>query len=70
MRANVGGVDKVLRIIVGLVILGSFFVLHGNARWFALVGVVPLATALMRFCPLYAILGISSRGRASDPRGA
>lgn len=69
MKANVGSVDKVLRIIVGLVILGSFFVLQGNARWFALIGVVPIATALIRFCPLYAILGISSGG-SSGPRGA
>lgn len=60
MKANVGGVDKVLRIVVGLGVLSLIFILEGNARWWGLVGVVPLLTGLVNFCPLYTLIGINS----------
>lgn len=60
MNANVGGIDRSLRIIVGLAVLALFFVLEGNARYWALVGVVPLLTGIFRFCPAYTLLGVST----------
>ena len=60
MKANVGSLDKVLRIIVGLGLLSLIFILEGNQRWFGLIGIVPLVTALIGWCPLYVILGINS----------
>ncbi len=60
MKANVGGIDKVVRIIVGVGLLSLLFILEGAARWWGLVGLVPLGTALMGYCPLYAILGLST----------
>jgi hypothetical protein len=60
MKRNVGGIDKGLRIIVGLGLLSLLFILEGNARWFGLIGLVPLGTAFIGFCPLYAILGVST----------
>ncbi|MBR0683897.1 DUF2892 domain-containing protein [Roseomonas eburnea] len=56
MSCNVGGVDRILRIVAGLVILalGAF----GPLGWWGLVGLVPLATGLMRYCPAYSIVGI------------
>lgn len=60
MSSNVGGVDRVLRFLVGLAILSAIFWYPGEARWFGLIGLVPLATALFRFCPLYSVVGISS----------
>jgi hypothetical protein len=60
MKANVGGVDKVLRIVVGLGLLSLILILDGNARWWGLVGLVPLLTGLVNFCPLYALIGINS----------
>jgi hypothetical protein len=60
MKANVGGIDKGIRIVAGLVLLALVFVLEGSARWWGLIGVVPLATGLMGYCPLYALLGIDS----------
>jgi hypothetical protein len=60
MKTNVGTVDRTLRIIVGLVLLSLLFILDGPARWFGLIGVVPLLTAFMRFCPLYTVLGVST----------
>lgn len=60
MKANVGGIDKILRIIAGLVLLSLIGILEGNARWWGLVGLVPLLTGLFNFCPLYALIGLNT----------
>ena len=60
MEANVGGADRVVRIVVGIALLSLFFVLEGNARWWGLVGVVLLATGLLRWCPAYLPFGIKT----------
>jgi len=60
MNSNVGGIDRTLRIVVGLVVLALFFVLEGNARYWALLGFVPLLTGVFRFCPAYTLLGVST----------
>ena len=60
MKANVGGIDKVLRIVLGAGLLALVFVLEGDARWWGLVGLVPLATGLIGFCPLYPLLGLNT----------
>jgi hypothetical protein len=65
MEANVGGVDRVLRVVIGLALLSLLFVLNGNGRWWGLVGVVPLATSAFRFCPLYRLVGLSTCPLAS-----
>jgi drug/metabolite transporter (DMT)-like permease len=59
---NVGGVDRVLRIVVGLALLAWFFMDQGTGfwHWAKLIGIVPLATGLMSSCPLYSILGLST----------
>ncbi|WP_243286668.1 YgaP family membrane protein [Geothrix terrae] len=60
MQMNVGGTDKVVRILVGLVLLSLLFLLKGNARWFGLLGLVPLVTAFAGFCPLYTLVGVNT----------
>jgi hypothetical protein len=60
MKANVGSIDRVLRVLVGIGLLALVFVLEGDARWFGLIGILPLATALFRFCPVYGLLGLST----------
>jgi hypothetical protein len=60
MTSNVGGADRIVRIVLGLAILSLLFVLEGNARWFGLIGLVPLTTALMGWCPAYTLFGFSS----------
>ena len=57
MKCNVGTVDRLMRIVVGLIIavLGVWF-----DSWWGLVGLVPLATGLFRFCPFYVPLKIST----------
>ena len=52
MTTNVGGIDRILRIVVGIAVLALFFVIEGNARYWALVGLVPLFTGLFRTCPM------------------
>ena len=60
MKANVGGVDRRLRIVAGLVILSLFFFIEGPHRWWALIGFVPLLTGLMGWCPADGIFGIKT----------
>lgn len=63
MTTNVGNVDKILRIIVGLVLIAYAIPLgfpKTNWNWVGWIGVVPIITALIGNCPLYSILGIST----------
>ena len=60
MKTNVGGIDKALRVIGGIVLLALFFVLEGNARWLGLIGLVPLVTAFIGWCPAYALIGVNT----------
>ena len=60
MTANVGGIDRTRRIVVGIVLIALFFLLEGPARYLGLVGLVALGTGLLSFCPLYAVLGINT----------
>jgi len=60
MGKNVGSVDKIARIVIGLALIA--FALFGPAdmgwKWVGWIGVVPILTALMGWCPLYSIVGI------------
>jgi hypothetical protein len=67
MNPNIGSTDRILRIIAGVVILGSFFFLEGSLRWLALIGIMPLGTALIRWCPAYALFGTDTCGTAHKP---
>ncbi|WP_394425029.1 DUF2892 domain-containing protein [Vreelandella stevensii] len=58
MKANVGGIDKIARIGVGLLLI--VLTLAGTIGPWGWLGVVPLATGLFNFCPLYPLLGIST----------
>ena len=58
MNKNVGGIDRTLRIIAGIIILSLFFVLEDSNRWWALAGLVPLLTGFINWCPAYSLFGI------------
>ncbi|SIQ41807.1 Protein of unknown function [Aromatoleum tolulyticum] len=58
MNANVGGIDKILRIVAGLVLIG-LAIMGIGAPW-TWIGVVPLATGLMGWCPAYSIFGVNT----------
>ncbi|MBS3776740.1 MAG: DUF2892 domain-containing protein [Bacteroidales bacterium] len=55
MKCNVGKTDKVIRIILGLAIGAAGFYFNS---WWGLVGIVPVFTALINWCPLYLPFGI------------
>ena len=58
MEKNVGNLDKTLRIVIGLVLISLVFV--GPQTPWGWIGIVPLATALVGWCPLYRIIGVST----------
>lgn len=61
-KTNVGGIDRVLRIIVGVVLIALVFV--GPQTPWGWLGLVPLLTGLVGTCPLYSLLGLSTcRGK-------
>jgi hypothetical protein len=55
MKSNVGGIDRILRIVLGLVLI-SLAATHTVGLW-GWIGVVPLATGLIGWCPPYALFG-------------
>ena len=55
---NVGGFDRLLRIVVGIVLIALVFV--GPRTPWGWLGVIPLVTGLMRTCPAYSLFGIST----------
>ena len=58
MKSNVGGIDKILRIVAGLVLI-VLAIMGIGAPW-TWIGVVPLATGLMGWCPAYSIIGVNT----------
>ncbi|NCB73959.1 MAG: DUF2892 domain-containing protein [Clostridia bacterium] len=60
MKPNVGKTDKWIRIILGIAVLSLLYFLDGNLRWLGLIGLIPLITGIINFCPLYALFGINT----------
>jgi hypothetical protein len=58
MNKNVGNIDRILRIAVGAVLISLVFV--GPQTPWGWIGLVPLATALIGFCPAYTLFGLNS----------
>lgn len=63
MKANVGGIDRILRIVVGLALIIA--TLAGALPVWGWIGVIPLLTGLFSFCPLYRMIGICTNKKAS-----
>mgnify|MGYP001817764824 CR=1 FL=1 len=60
MKRNVGSIDRTLRVIIGLSLISLVFI--GPQTIWGWIGIVPLATGLIGWCPPYALLGINSCG--------
>jgi hypothetical protein len=65
MTPNVGNLDRTLRIVFGLVLLSMLVLVEGDRKWLGLIGLVPLATAFVRWCPVYTLLGLRTCPLAS-----
>lgn len=58
MNKNIGTADRWIRIIVGVVLIA--LAITGSIGAWGWIGIIPLATALINFCPLYRLIGFSS----------
>ena len=58
MKTNVGGIDKILRIIAGIVLIA--LALTGVIGLWGYIGIIPLLTGLIGWCPLYLLLGLNT----------
>ncbi len=64
MKCNVGGIDRFVRILAGLIILGLGWYFK---NWWGLIGLIPLGTGVFRFCPAYKPFQINTR--VDEPEG-
>ncbi len=60
MKKNVGTIDRVFRVILGLVLIGFALVAEGTTARFGWLGIIPLLTAVVSFCPVYTLLGVNT----------
>ncbi|MCB1630809.1 MAG: DUF2892 domain-containing protein [Pseudomonadales bacterium] len=58
MKANVGGIDRIVRIVIGLVLIT--LAVTGTVGWWGWIGVVPVLTGVFRFCPAYLPFGMNT----------
>ncbi len=58
MPTNIGGIDRIARIVVGAALIA--LTLFGVLGMWGYIGIVPLLTGIFRFCPAYTLLGFSS----------
>jgi hypothetical protein len=56
MNSNMGRGERMVRIALGVMLLSCVFILPGGAHWFGLVGLFPLITGLLGWCPFYVLL--------------
>jgi DUF2892 family protein len=64
MTLNVGGVERVVRVLVGVLLLA--LVVVGPQTWWGLIGMILIATALWGWCPIWSALGVSTRREATS----
>jgi DUF2892 family protein len=69
MTRNVGTVDRVIRVLAGILILGLYGALDPPWKYVTLIGLIPLGTGLLGNCPIYTVLGINTC-RKPAPKGA
>jgi len=62
MKKNVGSADKILRIIIGIGIIGAGVYYQS---WWGAIGAIPILTAVVNFCPAYTLIGLSTRKESS-----
>ena len=60
MKSNMGETDRIIRAVLGIGLLASFVTLPAPQRYVGLLGVIPLLTAVVGFCPLYRVVGFST----------
>lgn len=59
MFCNVGGIDRILRIVVGIAVISLYWLVPSVGYW-AFLGAIPLLTGLAGFCPAYTLIGVNT----------
>lgn len=67
MQPNMGKLDAGIRYIVGFALLFIVILVEGPWRWIGLIGIIPIATAMINWCPAYRLFGISTQKSGQDP---
>ncbi|MBQ1783587.1 MAG: DUF2892 domain-containing protein [Gammaproteobacteria bacterium] len=65
MNANIGNVDRLIRLLLGVAILAAGFAFNA---WWGVLGIIPLATAAIRWCPAYVPFGFSTCATTPSPK--
>lgn len=60
MKQNIGTVDKVIRLILGIVLMSLYFLLDGGLKYISILGIILILTAFINYCPLYTLFGINT----------
>jgi len=60
MKMNIGSIDKIIRILVGIFLVSMFFWVDSGLKYVGVMGLVLLVTSFIGFCPLYSFLGINT----------
>jgi len=60
MQTNVGNLDRIARVVIGLILLSLPLWLDSSWRWLGLIGIMPLITGLAGRCPDYCLLGVNT----------
>lgn len=65
MKANVGSADRIIRFILGavIIVLGFYF-----KSWWGVVGIVPIITGLVNYCPAYSLIGVSTKTKVKTEK--
>lgn len=65
MKTNVGSADRIVRLVLGAVIilLGIYF-----KSWWGIIGIVPVITGLLNFCPAYSLIGVSTKKKVETEK--
>lgn len=67
MQPNIGKLDAVIRYIVGIVLLLMVVLTEGPWRWLGLIGIIPIVTAAINFCPIWRLFGINTQEHGHGP---
>jgi hypothetical protein len=68
MQKNVGNVDRAIRILGGIALLSLFFLAAAPLKWIGLIGIAPILTGLLGWCPAYPMFGINTCGEDASQK--
>ena len=63
-KQNIGNIERILRVLVGAALILGYFLSDGAYSWLYMLGIIPLATGVIGYCPPYAWLGINTCKRS------